>query len=99
MVTKSRAGNVARPPQDHPVSGLPGRRAARRPRAIIGHSAWMSWLLNARSSVGMRTVVCTARAMPLLADRRVDGCVCTGCCRPHQELLRQIAVPMEGVDL
>jgi hypothetical protein len=42
--------------------------------------------------------VCTA-GYALQADRRVNGCVRTDRFRPRQESLRQIAVPMEGVDL
>jgi hypothetical protein len=38
--------------------------------------------------------VCTA-GYALQADRRVNGCVRTGRFGPHQELLRQIAVPIE----
>jgi hypothetical protein len=48
--------------------------------------------------VGKRIAgVCTA-GYALQADRRVNGCVRTGRFRPRQELLRQIAAPMEGVD-
>jgi hypothetical protein len=45
--------------------------------------------------VGKRIVVCALQAMRC---KQIDGCVRTGRFRPHQELLRQIAVPMEGVD-
>ena len=41
--------------------------------------------------------VCTA-GYAMQADRRVDGCVRTRRFRLRQELLRQIAVPMEEVD-
>lgn len=41
--------------------------------------------------------VCAA-GYALQADRRVNGCVRTGRFRLRRELLRQIAVPMEGVD-
>jgi hypothetical protein len=52
---------------------------------------------EARWSESASWCVCAA-GYALQADRRVNGCVRTGRFRLRQELLRQIAVPMEGVD-